>query len=228
MKPFPGKLERRDDLNGGPYVMTDEQLAWFRKWFPVTENARVAAAMGVGQSFVHRIARKEGLKKTAAGLKGIMKRTARRIKKKCEKNGWYDSLKGKAPSEQCMRAYNEYLHSDRYVHPMNNMRKKNPKRYARLMKERSEHRKELWRKERMRMLYGMDRKTGLKVVLKKYTRRQVCHRSNALKYGYFLSTDSSEQGGERYIIFYDDNTRRSDIFERNCVADGFTFKYEQS
>jgi hypothetical protein len=37
-------------------------------------------------------------------------------------------------------------------------------------------------------------------------------------------TDCSEQGGERYNIYYDKDTERAEIFERNLIADGFHIK----
>jgi hypothetical protein len=59
------------------------------------------------------------------------------------------------------------------------------------------------------------------VVLNPYTRRQAEHRYNALKRGYYVMEDCSEQGGERWNIYYDESTRRSAVFERNLKADGF-------
>ena len=93
------------------------------------------------------------------------------------------------------------------------------------MENRSKERKETIRKEMRRVLYGMERKTRLKcIVMCKYTRRQVAHRYNALKRGYIIMDDCSEQGGERYNIYYDNETKRSPIFERNLLKDGFHLK----
>jgi hypothetical protein len=70
----------------------------------------------------------------------------------------------------------------------------------------------------------MERKTRIRIVLCKYTRRQVGHRYHALKRGYFVMEDCSEQSGERYNIYYDNNTQRSQRFERNLEKDGFHVK----
>jgi hypothetical protein len=110
-------------------------------------------------------------------------------------------------------------------HPARIMRRENPRKYRKWMERRSQERKEVIRKERRRMLYGMERKTRLKcIVLCKYTKRQVNHRYNALKRGYIVMEDCSEQSGERYNIYYDDNTQRSTIFEQNLIKDGFHVK----
>ena len=71
----------------------------------------------------------------------------------------------------------------------------------------------------------MERKTRLKcIVMCPYTRRQTAHRYNALKRGYIIMEDCSEQGGERYNIYYDSDTQRTPIFERNLLKDGFHIK----
>ena len=44
---------------------------------------------------------------------------------------------------------------------------------------------------------------------------------DALKRGYILMADCSDQGGERYNIYYDDQTQRTPIFEKNLINDGF-------
>jgi hypothetical protein len=36
--------------------------------------------------------------------------------------------------------------------------------------------------------------------------------------------DCSEQGGERYNIYYDGQTSRAPIFEKNLLKDGFKIK----
>ena len=78
------------------------------------------------------------------------------------------------------------------------------------------------RKETRRVLYGMERKTRLKcIVMCKYTRSQTAHRYNALKRGYIIMEDCTEQGGERYNIYYDNETERAPIFEKNLLKDGF-------
>jgi hypothetical protein len=83
-------------------------------------------------------------------------------------------------------------------------------------------------KEKRRIIYGLERKTKLKVVvLNPYTRSQLHHRCNALKRGYLLDMNCSEGQPGRYVIYFDDKTERSELFERNCIADGFTFMRDE-
>ena len=107
-------------------------------------------------------------------------------------------------------------------HPARIMKRTNPRKYRKWQQRKSQEYKETIRKEMRRALYGMERKTRLRcIVLCKFTKRQVCHRYNALRRGYIIMQDCSEQSGERYNIYYDDHTERTPIFERNLQKDGF-------
>lgn len=244
IEPFPGELhrklvDRKFTTKTGKagcqrcraIVLTAEQEAWLRLYYPVTENPVLLKVSGMCHSTLHRYARRWGLTKSAKGLKGIRKRQVRQIKKTCEKTGYYASIRGRQPSEatrEGTRKMWQEVREGKRESPIRVMKRKNPRRYQRWLDRRAAVRKEQIRKEKLRVSYGLERKTKLKcVVMCKYTRRQVSHRHNALKYGYFLSEDQSESGGERYVIFYDDDTVRRPKFEENCIKDGFTFRYEQ-
>ena len=206
------------------FVLTDEQEAWFRKWFPEVENSVIAETSGMSISLLHKFARQYGLTKSEKGLKGIKRRQAAHIKRLCERNGYYDSLRGRQPSAAAVEATKkrwEEVREGKREHPIKAIKRKNPRRYKKMMQKRSEERKETIRKERMRELYGLERKTKLRLPMTKYTKRQVSHRYNALKRGYYVMLDCSESSGERYNIYYNEDTKRSDYFERNLILDGF-------
>ena len=212
-------------------VLTPEQEAWIRRWYPEVENPILMKASGMSHSTLHRFAREFGLVKSEKGIKGIRKRQAAHIKKVCEANGYYDSLRGKPVSEACLQATAKMwqeIRDGKREHPFKIMKRTNPRKYKKWLERRSEARREQVRKEIRREIYGLPRKTKLKiVVMNKFTRSQVCHRYYALKRGYILMEDCSEQGGERYNIYYDDLTDRTPIFERNLIKDGFNLmKYE--
>ena len=210
------------------YVLTDEQRAWLCKWFPEEENSRLMKASGMSHSTLHRFAREFGLTKSPKGIKRIKKRQAAHIKRVCEKNGYYDSIRGKQPSEATRKATAQMwqdIRDGKREHPARIMKRTNPRKYRKWMKHKSEARKETIRKEKRRVIYGMERKTRLRrIVTCPYTKRQVSHRYNALKRGYIVMEDCSEQGGERYNIYYDGQTSRAPIFEKNLLKDGFKIK----
>lgn len=226
IEPFPGTLTKKPlRHNSMGYALTDDQREWLCKWFPEVENGRLMEASGMSHSTLHRLARELGLSKSRKGMKRIKKRQAAAIKKTCEENGYYDSIRGKKPSLQCREATArmwQEIREGKREHPTSIMKRKNPRRYRKWMQRKSEERKETIRKENLRVLYGLERKTRLKcIVMCPYTRSQTSHRYNALRRGYIIIDDTSEQGGERYNIYYDNDTKRSPAFEKNLFNDGF-------
>lgn len=218
-----GKVHRR--------VLNDEQREWLCRWFPVTENSRLAKAMGVSLYKLHDFTRKLGLTKSEAGLRAIKRRQTKAMAKTNERNGCYDRKRGHPPSEATMegnrRRWDEY-HAGLRESTYETLKRTDPKRYQAVKEKRSQNRREMIAKEKRRIIYGLERKTNLKVVvMTPYKRSQLHHRCNALKRGYLLDMDCSEGCPGRYVIYYDDETQRSARFEANCIKDGFTFKRDE-
>ena len=230
MTPYPGTTEMtRGKVHRR--VLNDEQRAWLCQWFPKTENSRLAKAMGVSLYKLHCFARELGLTKSEAGWRAIKRRQTKAMAKTNRKNGCYDRKRGHAPSEATLqgarRRWEEYRQGLRES-TYEALKRRDPKRYEAVRQMRSMNRREMIAKERRRIVYGLERKTNLKiVVMKPYTRSQIHHRCNALKRGYLLDYDCSEGQPGRYVIYYDDETQRSAKFEANCIKDGFTFKRDE-
>lgn len=103
-------------------------------------------------------------------------------------------------------------------HPLKQLKANNPRRYKLIMRKRSELHKEIVRKERMRMVYGLERRTKLRLPINSLT-----HAASAFKYmmirecNYFADPD-----GDSHIICYDSQTRRSEKREATAIRHGFT------
>lgn len=218
-----GKIHRR--------VLNDEQREWLCQWFPTIENKRLAKAMGISLYKLHCFARELHLTKSEDGWLAIKRRQTKAMAKTNHRNGCYDRKRGHAPSEATMegnrRRWEEVRAGLREL-PQETAKRKHPRKWKASLKKRSENRREMIRKEKQRIIYGLERKTKLKVVVMiPYTRSQLHHRCNALKRGYLLDMDCSEGQPGRYVIYYDDETERSAKFEANCIKDGFTFKRDE-
>lgn len=228
MKKFPGPIQIGDHRK---LVLNYEQTEWFRRWFPVTENKRMAKAMGISEYKVHDIARQNALTKSENGMKAIRNRQVKAMVKTNERNGCYDRKRGHPVSEATLagnrKRWEEYragLRESTYE----TLRRRDPKKYEAISEMRSKNRRELIAKEKLRIIYGLERKTRLKtVVMKAYTRSQLHHRHNALLRGYLLDEDCREGQPGRYVIYYDDETERSAKFEQNCIKDGFRFERDE-
>ena len=230
MKPFPGPIEKTKSQHPR-HVLNDEQKEWLVKWFPVTENRRLAKAMGIGQDSLRKFARSLDLHKSEAWMKAIKKRQTAAMRKTNIKNGCYDRKRGHPPSEATLQGNRRRWEEQRQgirEDAVLKLKRTNPKKYAERIRKMSEGRKDLIRKEKMRIMYGLERHTTLKiVVMKPYTRSQIYRRHKALEYGYLLDEDCHEGQPGRYVIYYDDQTHRSERFEKNCIANGFTFERDE-
>ena len=195
------------------YYLEGELKERFCNLFPKNSNRRMMTWFGIGFSTLQRFKREFGLEKD---MKSIIHQQAKDTKRICERNGYYASIRGKAPSEACMEAARQLRAAG--FHPIKQLKANNPRKYKRLMQKKSEQRKELWRKERMRMVYGLERRTKLRLPLNSLT-----HAASACKYmmirecNYFADPD-----GDSHIICYDSQTRRSEKREATAIRHGFT------
>lgn len=195
------------------YYLEGELKERFCKLFPKNSNRRMMTWFGISFSTLQRFKRELGLEKD---MVAIRKQQAKDIKKTCEKNGYYDSIRGKAPSEACLEAARRLRASG--FHPMKQLKANNPRKYKRLMQKKSEQRKELYRKERLRQDYGLERKTALNVPL-----NPLSHKASAQKHAMIKACNYfADPDGDPHIICYDSLTRRS--ARREATAEKYGLK----
>jgi len=209
-------MEKRNGADA--YYLTPELEERFRKLYPVTINRNMMRMFGISFSTLQRFKRKLGLTKKKST---ITKRQTRITKRVCEKNGYYESLRGQKPSEACIEA-TKRMRSTGW-HPMDEVRK-NKRRYNRLMQKRSDVRKELYRKERLREHWGLERETNIRIPYSPLGRKRTSFRSTCKAVGYIPGDAYDEL--EKWIIRYDVNTQRSLIREANGIKLGFTFEQQ--
>lgn len=193
------------------YYLEGELKERFCKLFPKNSNRRMMAWFGISFSTVQRFKREFGLEKD---MKAIRKQHAKDIKKICERNGYYASIRGKAPSEACLEATRQLRAAG--FHPMKQLKANNPRKYKRLMQKKSEQRKELWRKERLRQKYDLDRQTSLHIPLNPLSHSASSHKHAMIKCcNYF-----ADPLGDPHIICYDSDTQRSARREATAAKHG--------
>lgn len=195
-------------------TLTPEQEEAFKRLYPVKTMEQLVVLFGVSESTIIRWRKLYQLEKS----KSFWKRKCQRAADTMRKNGHYDRIE---VSHAARNAYLEKLKTG--YHPLKEIKKTNPRRYKRMMQRRSEKRKELIAQERKRVNIGLPQHTRLQLPQVSYTRRQVLHRHSASNKGYILG-DTSEDSGERYTIYYDADTKRGKIFEKNLIKNGFRIK----
>lgn len=206
---------RKGKRNADEYYFTPELEERFRKLYPTTPNRDMMRMFGICFSTLQRFKRIMSLEKN---MKIIRHKQAQATKKTCEENGYYDSLRGKAPSPQCLEGFQRKLASG--WHSWRNLKEKNPRRFKKLIEERRKRRIELERKERFRIKVGLEQHTKLHRPAIIFDRRQTCYRCNMKRHGYILG-DMADNSGERYTIFYDELTERHPKAEANAGTYGF-------
>ena len=193
------------------YYLEGELKERFCNLFPKNSNRRMMTWFGIGFSTLQRFKREFGLEKD---MKSIIRQQAKDTKRICEKNGYYASIRGKAPSEACMEAARRLRAAG--FHPIKQLKANNPRKYKRLMQKKSEQRKELWRKERLRAFYGLDRQTNLHI-----PSSPLSHRAAAQKHAMIKARNYfSDPLGDPHIICYDSETQRSARREATAAKHG--------
>lgn len=200
---------RANPVNGANgYYFTEELAAKFRRLYPIHSNRRIVAWFGISITTVQKFKKKLGLKKN---MKAVWKEQARDIKKTCKKNGYYDSIRGRKPSEACIEA-SKRMWAEGF-RPMHALKEKDPRRYRKVCEERSRSRKELFRKERLKEKYGLERKTKLPLKSMSHTAYSQKH-AMIKKNNYFADENHTDW------VCYDSETRRSAKREATAIRHG--------
>ena len=193
------------------YYLEGELKERFCKLFPKNSNRRMMAWFGIGFSTLQRFRRECGLEKD---MKSIIRQQAKDTKRICERNGYYASIRGKAPSEACLEATRQLRAAG--FHPIKQLKANNPRKYKRLMQKKSEQRKELWRKERLRAFYGLDRQTNLHI-----PSSPLSHMAAAQKHAMIKACNYfADPLGDPHVICYDSDTQRSAQREATAAKHG--------
>ena len=198
------------------YYLTPELEAHFVRLYPITLNRDMMRLFGLSFVTMQRFKRQLGLTKNK---KVIIRKQAEVCKKVCEENGWYDSLRGKAPSEACQEATRQLRASG--FHPMKALKKKNPRKYRRILEKRSEARKAAMRRDRLLIDWGLTPHHNFVLPYDPYGKKRMVFRNCCKQVGYIPGNARIQ--AERWTIYYDQNTRRGVTREQHGVALGFKF-----
>ena len=202
--------KRRNEHGQPAYVLEGELRDLFIKNFPIHSNRRIMQWFGLSHSTTQRFARGLGLKKDMARIR---KELVRDIKRTCEKNGYYDSLRGKSLPDNALMGLRKLYEGG--FSAISRLKEKSPAKYRRFCEKMSESHKEMWRKERLREEYGLERKTKLNIPFHPMTHRQSSQKHLMIKkYNYFADPD------DPHNVCYDSQTRRSERSERTAIRHG--------
>ena len=182
----------------------------FIELFPKHSNRRIMQWFGISFSVLQRFKRELGLEKD---MRKIRREQARDAKRTCEKNGFYESLRGKKPPEAALEATRRSRATG--FHPLKRLKEISPRRYKATLDRMGKARSELFRKERMRVLYGLERKTRLRI-----TDNPMTHKASAQKHAMIKECNYFAVDDDVWTVCYDSQTRRSTRREATAIKHG--------
>lgn len=188
--------------------LTLEQLEWLKENFGSTKNQELANELGTSPRSITRMARELGLWKTKEFISAMQRNASECGARVNRVNG------GNAGTKNLL----VYGKAYRFKAGESNRERMSEEAFKEMHRRIGESRKETFRKEKRRVLFGLEQKTGLRVV--QCPKEKISLRNNLRKHGYEIARASNE-------AIVSDNTRRSAIMETRAIQMGITFTFNQ-
>ena len=153
--------------------------------------------VGIKHSALHRFAREHGLKKTKQFQRKCQMAAAKAGRLVNKLNNW-------PPKGYVIPKSEEHGFKNGITPEQRLGRKRNQER----IRKQAESRRKTIAAEKRRVLFGLEQRTKLKVIAS--PKAKICCRYNLKRRGYIVTRGARE-------IFYDDNTSRSSILEKNAI-----------
>ena len=195
--------------SGESFSLIDKQEAWIIKHYKHTKNSDILNKFGIGESTLHRFARKHGLKKSKQFLKKMQRENAERGYAVCLQYGVYEQSAEYAREQWRLRK--ERGETLGFKKGESNKTRMSPQRFKKVMQLAHETRRETIRKERMRIRWGFDQKTKMRLV--SGGKDRIHQRYAMRKRGYIVPRGSN-------IVYYTDDTMRDIRAEERARATG--------
>lgn len=175
-------------------TLTEKQENWLKKHFLHTKNAEIAEKLGISETAVHRFARALGLKKSRQYMVKCQRATADAAQRSHRRNGTYPPKGYKIPGSEKYQFKPGETCRDRI----------GAKREAARIQKCVESRKQTYRSERARAVWGFEQKTKLRVVRQPQAKIQL--RYYLKKRGYIVDDEAR-------IVYYTEATKRGKKIE---------------
>lgn len=140
------------------YYLEGEIKERFISLYPIHSNRRIMQWFGVSRFTVKKFGKALGLVKD---MDAIQRERIEDMKKSCR--AFYLSRKGRRPSERCIEVNRQrLLHGS---NPWKIYKDNHPETYHEAIDKMKKTRREIYRKEKARVLYGLPQKTKLRIAV---------------------------------------------------------------
>ena len=202
--------------NRAGHSLSEEDTDWIIKHYKHTKNAEIMARFNIGESTLHRCARKYGLKKSNVFMKKAQRENAEKGYEVCLDHGVYEQN-----AEYTRKQWEEWKKLPREQWPGRKVGVKpqhqpgvSTRRYNKRIKEGFEKRRQTVKRERARLLYGLEQKTSLKLT------KIMTHKMSAHKHAMIKQCNYFPDEEHHTWLFYDNETTRSVRREAHAVKLG--------
>ncbi len=191
------------------FLLEGENREQFIRLFPKNSNRRIMQWFGISHATMQRFKRELGLKKD---MTAIRKQLAKDVKKICEKNGYYDSIRGRRPSQATI---DSLVRRRKEYDPWTTLKANNPRKYKKALKKRAAKWRETYEKDIKRARWGLPQKTKFRITLYPISHTASTQKHAMIKYcNYFADPDHPSW------VCYDSETKRSARREATAVKHG--------
>lgn len=194
----------------GKFVLEGQTKEQFIKLFPKHSNKRIMQWFGLSFAPLQRLKRELSLEKD---MQAIKREQMRDVKRTCEKNGYYASLKGRKPSEACIEATRKMFREG--FSPLRVLKAKNPRKFKRSIEKRRDKWLETRRRERARIIYGLPQKTKFHIVI-----QPLSHAASSQKHIMIKQNNYFSDPEHPSWVCYDSETTRSPRREATAIKHG--------
>lgn len=192
------------------YYLDGEVKEKFFELYPTHTHPELMKLFGVSPATILRFARMYGLQKN---MDVIRRKQAKAAKKTCTENGYYASLRGRRPSDAAIEGTKRMFAEG--FSPLAVFKQKHPRKYKRMIKERTEKRNELIRRDRLRLEYGLPRLTKSRLTVNTLSHAARAQKSEMIRRkNYFADPDHTDW------VCYDSKTDRSPRMEATAHRHG--------
>lgn len=182
----------------GGQTISEKNLKWFIAHYQHTRNADIMERLCIGESQLHRLARRYGLKKTVRFMKKMQRETTASAYEACRTYGIYEQTAEEMRRKQ--RERKERGEAVGFQKGVSCAQRFGKRRWKKMCERATAKRNETIRRDRLRIKWGLPQISRLKLV--SAGKKAASYRHILKRKGYIV-----ERGSVR--VYYDESTQRN-------------------
>lgn len=212
------KKDRASVLIGsrGGKSLTERQVSWIINHYAHTKNADIMEKYGIGESTLHRLARKYGLKKSKRYMTKTQRMATDAAHEVCRRYGVYEETRRRMRQEAAERKERGERPRNGFQPGVTSLMRLGARRERERIRKAHASRKETIRRDRLRVRWGLEPITKMNLTPDGYTKehhRKSSHRHVFRRFNYIVDRGSND-------IYYDELTERRPLMESHAARYG--------